>query len=582
MKAESIIRRIGKKQRFLIKALLAEPLETSAANSLRHILEGLEELELIEHTETHVHLSLLGREIARIYRAELFNDVPSDREEILNRLLRVKAEKSEKLKKREYLFLKFLSDSPRKTEEIRGAKNIMPALSEKGFIVEAEGVLSLTEAGKAILSENPKDHTEENAEEIFLAAGKIEARNALQEKAEKFLALYRQGFTYQEIGDLYEITRERVRQILNTTPNFDLYLEEYERAKAERELEKEREAKLKGLERSLANQFPDYIDQLWDWEKNGDLNPARIPAHSAGFEIWLKCPKDNHSWKKKPCDIVTSWERSKTSGCPVCAGKLNKAQKQKSLAEVYSEYVERYWDWDKNNELLLDPNELTLGSNRKIWLKCPVDGNEWFAQTAATVKQQWSKDNAGCRVCNGTNERRDGVWGEALPVIEKFPKQVAQYWNFEKNEANKLSPEEITSGSSKEAWFKCPLDGYEWKAKVVSIGISWQRGNSGCPACRGFTATENNSLAALYPEFVSLVWDYEKNENLGLQPEKLTVGTNREAWFKCPSDGEEWFAKINYMTKSFWKQGKSGCPNCGRGRGAVKGVNALEQVQKQI
>lgn len=127
----------------------------------------------------------------------------------------------------------------------------MPALLEKGFIVETEAVLSLTEAGKTILSQNPNDFTEEHANEIFLATGKIEARNALQEKAEKFLALYRQGFTYQEIDDLYEITRERVRQILNTTPNFELYLEEYEQAKAEREREKEREAKLKGLERSL-------------------------------------------------------------------------------------------------------------------------------------------------------------------------------------------------------------------------------------------------------------------------------------------------------------------------------------------
>lgn len=578
MKIESVIKRLGKKQRFLMKALLEEPLDASVGEFLRHVTEGMEELELIERTETQVHLSLSGREVARIYRAELFNDVPADREEILNHLLRIKPEKPLRLKKREYLFLKFLSESARKTEEIRRAKNILPALVEKGFISEAEGVLSLTEAGKTILSDYPQDYTDESPNETFLAAGRIEARKALQEKAELFLSLYRQGFTYQEIGDLYELTRERVRQILNETPNFELYLEEYEKAKAEREREKEREARLRNIEKSLAAQFPDRVDELWDWEKNIDLNPAEIPAHSAGFEIWLKCPKDGHEWKKKPCDIVTSWERSKTSGCPVCAGKINKAQKQKSLAEVYPEFIEKYWDTEKNDIDSLDPQELTLGSNRKMYLKCPLDGNAWTANVAATVKQQWSKGNAGCRVCNGTADRREGKWGEALPVAEKFPEQVAQYWNFEKNEADKLRPEEITSGSSKEAWFKCPVDGYEWKAKIVSIGISWQRGNSGCPACRGFAATENNSLTAIYPEFVSEVWDYEKNENLGLKPENLTSGTNREAWFKCPSDGEEWLVKINYMTKSFWNQGKSGCPKCGRGRRAVKAANASEQL----
>lgn len=307
--------------------------------------------------------------------------------------------------------------------------------------------------------------------------------------------------------------------------------------------------------------------------KNIDLNPAEIPAHSAGFEIWLKCPKDGHEWKKKPSDIVTSWERSKTSGCPVCAGKVNKPQKQKTLTEVFPEFVEKYWNYEKNSEEGLDPSELTLGSNRKVWMKCPIDGNEWLAYVAATVNQQWSKGNAGCRVCNGTADRRGRTWGEASPVQKRFPEQVAQYWDFEKNEANRLHPEEITSGSSKEAWFKCPVDGYEWKAKIAAIGNSWQRGNSGCPACRGFTATENNSLTAIYPEFVSQIWDYRKNDLLNLVPENLTLGTNREAWFKCPLDGKEWFVKINYMTKSFWKQGKSGCPKCGRERGAVRAAN---------
>ncbi len=47
---------------------------------------------------------------------------------------------------------------------------------------------------------------------------------------------------------------------------------------------------MKGLEKSLANYFPDRVDELWDWEKNGELNPAEIPSHSASFEIWLKCP----------------------------------------------------------------------------------------------------------------------------------------------------------------------------------------------------------------------------------------------------------------------------------------------------
>ena len=42
----------------------------------------------------------------------------------------------------------------------------------------------------------------------------------------------------------------------------------------------------------------------------------------------------------------------------------------------------------------------------------------------------------------------------------------------------------MTKGTNQEAWFKCPIDGYEWKTKINSITrASWSRGNSGCARC---------------------------------------------------------------------------------------------------
>lgn len=569
MKLEDIIKKLGKKQRLLLKILNTKVLDYFTATSLNHIVEGLLKMNLVEIIDDSLKLSSLGREAVEKYQKELFQDSIETTDEILNRLLGIKPDKKFKLKKREYLFLCFLAESSYGINEIRNAKNIIPSLEEKFLIVVANGVLSITEIGKDLLINSPKTDSNENPTDIFLAAGKIEARRDKQAKAEIFLSLYRQGLTYQEIGDLYEITRERVRQILNVTPNFQQYLEEYEKARIQRELNKEKDSKFRELEKSLAFQFSDRIDELWDWEKNGELNPAKIPAHSANYEIWLRCPKDNHSWKKKPCDIVTSWVRSKTSGCPICVGKINKAQKQKTLVEVYPEFIDLYWDFEKNNVEGSNPYELTLGSNRKVWLKCPIDNNSWLAFIAATVNQQWSKGNAGCRVCNGTDSRNDGVWGKALTVQEKFPEQVVKFWDFEKNAIANLKPEEITSGSSKEAWFKCPIAGHKWQAKIAAISNSWSRGSSGCPFCRGFLASESNSLASTYPKFVSRFWDFEKNSKLNLKPENLTCGTNREAWFRCPMDGTQWNSKINHIVKSFWKVNKSGCPKCGRNRKTI-------------
>jgi hypothetical protein len=40
------------------------------------------------------------------------------------------------------------------------------------------------------------------------------------------------------------------------------------------------------------------------------------------------------------------------------------------------------WNWEKNNELGLDPKTLTLGSGKKVWWKCDK-GHEWQATIAS-------------------------------------------------------------------------------------------------------------------------------------------------------------------------------------------------------
>jgi transcription elongation factor Elf1 len=250
----------------------------------------------------------------------------------------------------------------------------------------------------------------------------------------------------------------------------------------------------------------------------------------------------------------------------MCAGRKKKAEKQPALTEVYPELISQYWNYEKNNNKLnLDPEKLTLGSNKKVWFKCPHDGNEWQASINSIIDQQWSEGNAGCRVCNGTAERKQGEWQRRDPIAVEFPEEVAKYWFYEANNELGLEPMKLTIGSSKEAFFKCPIDGHEWVASLTSIKISWKRGNSGCPACRGLVATETTSLLALYPEYVSQYWDYEKNNKLDIFPDKVTKGSQKEAWFKCPIDGYEYKSKITSIVRASWSVGNSGCARCGLG-----------------
>jgi transcription elongation factor Elf1 len=391
----------------------------------------------------------------------------------------------------------------------------------------------------------------------------LELNQKKLKKSNEFLELYKQGLSYQDIGDKYSLSRERVRQVLTINPDFHEYLKARNEEKFYSELEKEQKSKQNLYARSLANLYPERIIELYDFEKNENLPPEKILAYSSSQTIWLKCPIDGNSWAKRVVDITAIWKNNGTSGCPVCAGKTKKSEKQPNLIEVYPELISQYWDNEKNAELGLDLSKLTLSSNRKAWFKCPHDGNEWESRVMSTVKQQWSKGNAGCRVCNGTDSRKRGEWKRRESIAFEFSDEIAKYWFYEANNELKLDPMKLTIGSSKEAFFKCPIDGYEWVATIASITKSaWTKGNSGCPACRGLVSTKTTSLVALYPDYVDQYWDHKKNTELGLSPHKVTRGSQQEAWFKCPKDGFEWKTRIGSITKSSWSLGNSGCACC--------------------
>ena len=56
------------------------------------------------------------------------------------------------------------------------------------------------------------------------------------------------------------------------------------------------------------------------------------------------------------------------------------------------------WNWEKNNELGLDPKTLTCGSGKKVWWKCK-NGHEW----QATISNR--SNGRGCPFCS---KRRKG------------------------------------------------------------------------------------------------------------------------------------------------------------------------------
>ncbi|MBR2376887.1 MAG: hypothetical protein IKA85_03810 [Clostridia bacterium] len=179
------------------------------------------------------------------------------------------------------------------------------------------------------------------------------------------------------------------------------------------------------------------------------------------------------------------------------------------------------WNWNKNNELGLDPNKLTLGSHKKTWWKCSK-GHEWQARIS-------SKNNGtGCPYCSGQKVLRG--YNDLVTVKP----QIAIEWNYEKN--GELKPENFTVNSGEKVWWKCNK-GHEWQSVIAnrSKGI-------GCPYCSGRYAIKGeNDLATINPKLAS-EWDYEKNGDL--RPENFTANSGIKVWWKC-SKGHEWQATIH-------------------------------------
>ena len=64
---------------------------------------------------------------------------------------------------------------------------------------------------------------------------------------------------------------------------------------------------------SLATNKPELLEE-WDYEKNKEISPYQITAHSTK-KVWWKCAVCGYLWQS----VVSS--RTSGSGCPICGNK---------------------------------------------------------------------------------------------------------------------------------------------------------------------------------------------------------------------------------------------------------------------
>ncbi len=144
--------------------------------------------------------------------------------------------------------------------------------------------------------------------------------------------------------------------------------------------------------------------------------------------------------------------------------------------------------------------------------------------------------------------------------------EVLKQWDYEKNT---LKPEELTYGSAKKVWWKCPK-GHSYQLAVHS---KVQHVNS-CAVCSGhLTVPGVNDFATWYPD-IAKEWHPEKNGDL--LPSQVAKKTNRKVWWICQF-GHEWQATVCDRVTD-----KTGCPKCRSRRLTSFSEQAIFYYVKQL
>ena len=205
----------------------------------------------------------------------------------------------------------------------------------------------------------------------------------------------------------------------------------------------------------------------------------------------------------------------------------------------------REWHPTKNGDLSL--SDLTPGSGRKVWWRCSTCGYEWQAALRNRLK------GTGCPPCSViVRAQKRAVPKTGNSLEERFP-NLAREWDAAEN--GLMKPSEVSSGSSKRAWWICPTCGNSWQASICS-----RSSGNGCSKCYNLQTSERiktpspgSSLADLYPELIA-EWDPEANGSL--TPYRFKPHSGEKVWWLCKTCANKWWASIAKRVDG------RGCPHC--------------------
>ena len=212
------------------------------------------------------------------------------------------------------------------------------------------------------------------------------------------------------------------------------------------------------------------------------------------------------------------------------------------MSKLVIDNKELMLDWDrvKNDEIGLNPNVLTCGSNKTAYWKCHACGYEW------TTRIERKNRGARCKMCIAQGYT---IAPKEKSLAALYPR-IADEWDYE---LNGTTPDKIYPQSNLPYHWKCAL-GHKWED---SAAHRVTRDNS-CPFCSNHRVLIGfNDIKTTHPYLLD-EWDYESNDKLGIRPTDVTYGSKKEVFWKCKR-GHNWKCAVYVRTTN-----NQGCPHCSK------------------
>ena len=261
-----------------------------------------------------------------------------------------------------------------------------------------------------------------------------------------------------------------------------------------------------------------------------------------------------------------------------------------SLAEARPDLAKE-WNYEKNGDL--KPEDVSCGSNKKVWWKLPYDVPDDYPVEHLREKHfefEWEAS---------TGDRTRGV---NCPFLCQNPKtwkgfndlattnpSLAGEWDYKLNIG--LTPSDVTANSGKNVWwhlqYDIPNDYMVENLRGKRVDFRWQaavsdRNNgNGCPFLSGKAVWPGfNDLRTTNPE---LAKQWHPTKNGELTAVQVTASSNKKVWWLYPYDDPktgkhfdfEWEAIVSSRNKG------TGCPFL-TGKAVWPGFNDLQTVNPSL